>query len=164
MRIRAAITTTTALLALTTLAACSSSDDKAGTSSPSTATPSSTPSAEPSTTPTTADPSTGTGTATLEKAVSDYTAALFSGTASGYDVLSARCKKQMTKDAWVTMAKDAHQQYGAQKATGVKVDQMAGDLARVSYGAGNIPQFEREGQAWTREGGTWRWDACPSTS
>jgi hypothetical protein len=100
----------------------------------------------------------------LEKSVRDYTAALFSGNESGYDLLSARCQKQMPKTTWVTMAKTAHQQYGAQKATGITVDQLSGDLARVSYGAGNIPQFEREGQSWLREGGTWRWDACPSTN
>ncbi|MFG2312878.1 hypothetical protein ACGFS9_30025 [Streptomyces sp. NPDC048566] len=100
--------------------------------------------------------------ATLEQAVRDYTAALFSGDASGYNLVSARCQKQMSAAAFTTLAKDAHQQYGSQKATGVHIDQIAGDLARVSYGAGNIPQFNRESQAWTREGGTWRWDACPS--
>lgn len=160
MRIRATITTTTALLALTTLAACSSSnDDKTAPSTPTVSTPSSEPS--PAEAPT--NPSTNTSTAALEKAVRDYTAALFNGTESGHDYLSARCKKQMDKAAWTTMAKGAHQQYGSQKATNIRVDQISGDLARVSYGAGNIPQFEREGQSWTREGGTWRWDACPST-
>lgn len=101
--------------------------------------------------------------AALEEAVRTYTAALFSGDAKGYDYLSARCKKQMPETQWVGMAEGAHQQYGAQEATGIKVDQLSGDLARVSYGAGEIPQFDRESQSWAREGGTWRWDACPST-
>jgi hypothetical protein len=63
-------------------------------------------------------------TAALEESVRDYTAALFSGNATGYDLLSTRCQKQMTQTEWITMAKGAHQQYGAQKATGVHVDQL----------------------------------------
>lgn len=101
--------------------------------------------------------------AALEESVRSYTAALFAGNADGYDYVSERCRKQMSRAEFVSMAKDAHHQYGPQKATGVKVDQLAGDLARVSYGAGKIPQFEREQQSWTREDETWRWDACPST-
>lgn len=138
MRTRTAAITAAVLLA--TLAACSSSDDSTNTEQ------------KP------------TDTAPLEQAVEDYTAALFSGDANGYSLVSARCKKQMPETEWVEMAETAHQQYGAQKATNVKVDQMSGDLARVSYGAGNIPQFNRESQSWTREDGTWRWDACPSTN
>ncbi|MGW5352217.1 hypothetical protein ACWERV_17110 [Streptomyces sp. NPDC004031] len=102
--------------------------------------------------------------AALTKAVADYTAKLFSGDPDGYDYLSARCKQQLTHDAWNDLAKQGHQQYGSQKATGIHVDQLSGDLARVSYGAGNIPDMERKGQPWTREGGTWRWDACQTTS
>lgn len=101
--------------------------------------------------------------AALEKAVADYTAALFEGDKAGYDFLSGRCQKSMTGERWLVMAEQAHHDYGSQKATGIKVDQLSGDLARVSYGAGQIPQFNRTGQSWTREGGTWRWDACPST-
>lgn len=104
----------------------------------------------------------GEARAALTKAVQDYTAALFEGDVAGYDALSARCKKAMPKGTWLTMATAAHHDYGSQKATNVKVDQLAGDLARVSYGAGSIPQFDRTSQSWTREGGTWRWDACPS--
>lgn len=143
---------TAATILITTLAAtaCSSNDSSTDDTPAKATTP-----APSQTAPDTAD---------LEQAVRDYTAALFSGNADGYDLVSARCQKQMTKTEWVTKAEGAHQQYGSQKATGVEVDQLSGDLARVSYGAGNIPQFEREGQSWTREGGTWRWDACPSTS
>ncbi|MGW0495057.1 hypothetical protein ACWD0Z_06340 [Streptomyces sp. NPDC003007] len=146
MRTRATAITTALLLAA--LTACSSSDDSTDA-----ATAVNKPAVE----------KTQDETAALEQAVKDYTADLFSGNADGYDFVSARCQKQMTKAEWTNTAKDAHQQYGAQKATGVKVDQLSGDLARVSYGAGNIPQFEREAQSWTREDGTWRWDACPST-
>lgn len=101
--------------------------------------------------------------AALTKSVQDYTAKLFNGDASGYDLVSARCKKQLTHDAWTALAKQGHQQYGSQKATGIHIDQISGDLARVTYGAGGIPQFDREGQPWTREGGIWRWDACQTS-
>ncbi|MFC9465194.1 hypothetical protein [Streptomyces coelicoflavus] len=155
MRTRATITLAAVLLLAAT--GCSSSDDGEASNKPAPATSSaSTPAAE--------EPKQDDGKAALEKSVRDYTAALFSGDASGYALVSARCQKQMTEAEWTAMAKDAHQQYGAQKATGVKVDQLSGDLARVSYGAGEIPQFDREAQSWAREGGTWRWDACPSTS
>lgn len=153
MRTRATITALTAA-ALLALTACSSSDDtdnKPGDAQSTAQSPKAAGKADD-------------GTTALKKSVEDYTAALFSGDTSGYDLMSARCQKQMPEAEWAAMAKQAHQQYGSQKATGVKVDQLAGDLARVSYGAGQIPQFEREGQPWTREGGTWRWDACPSTS
>ncbi|MEU6649498.1 hypothetical protein ABZ904_08625 [Streptomyces sp. NPDC046900] len=157
MRTRATITLAAAvlLLAVTGCSSNDSSDDAAPASSSTASSTASSPAAEE---PTTDD------TASLVQAVKDYTAALFSSSKSGYDALSARCKKQMTKTEWIATAEQAHQQYGSQKATGVKVDQLSGDLARVSYGAGNIPQFEREAQSWTREGGTWRWDACPSTN
>ncbi|MFJ8144672.1 hypothetical protein ACIQ6R_06305 [Streptomyces sp. NPDC096048] len=154
MRTRATITLTAALaLAVTGCSSGDESDDAA----PATSTASSPAAGQ------TPAPDDGTAKADLEEAVRDYTAALFSGDESGYAALSERCKKTMTKASWVGMAEGAHQQYGAQKATDVKVDQLSGDLARVSYGAGNIPQFEREGQPWVREGGAWRWDACPST-
>lgn len=151
MRTRTTTATLAAALLLATLTACSSGDDSSDSAPASSSTP------KAATTPTADD------TADLTAAVRDYTAALFSGDATGYGYVSARCRKQMPEAEWVATAEDAHQQYGAQKATGVTVDQLSGDLARVSYGAGNIPQFEREGQPWTREDGTWRWDACPST-
>lgn len=156
MRIRHTTAVVIAALACT-LTACSSSSDTNSDSKASTSQPAA------STSPSQSAAKDDKATA-LKQAVRDYTAALFSGDASGYDLVSARCQKQMTKADWTTLAKQAHQQYGSQKATGVHVNQLAGDLARVSYGAGNIPQFNRESQSWTREGGTWRWDACPSTS
>lgn len=93
-----------------------------------------------------------------------YTADLFGGHADGYKLVSARCKQQMTKSAWADLATQAHHQYGSQTATGIHIDQQSGDLARVSYGAGHIPQFNRKSQPWARESGTWRWDACPSSN
>lgn len=142
------------LLAITACSSSSSSDDKADPPT------SSTTQAGPAPATTTGQPD----TTTLEQAVQTYTADLFSGNPDGYRYLSARCRKQMTKAEWTQLAKGGHQQYGSQKATGIHIDQISGGLARVSYGAGHIPQFERHAQPWAREAGTWRWDACPSTS
>lgn len=151
------IITASALLVAVALAGCSSSGDSSDDAAPATT------SASSPTAGQTPAPEEGTAKADLEESVRNYTRALFSGDASGYDTLSARCKTTMPKESWVGMARAAHQQYGAQTATDVHVDQLSGDLARVSYGAGNIPQFEREGQPWVREGSAWRWDACPSS-
>lgn len=153
MRTRTTTATLATALLLATLTACSSGGDSSD-SAP----------ASSNTAKTAASSPTADEAADLKKAISDYTAALFSGDASGYKLVSARCQKQMPEAEWVGVAEEAHQQYGSQKATDIRIDQQSGDLARVSYGAGNIPQFDREGQSWTREGGTWRWDACPSTS
>jgi hypothetical protein len=146
-RIPAAAITAAVLL---TLAACSSSsnDDKAA----------------PANDTAPAASKQDTDKAALTKSVQDYTAELFNGDPAGYDLLSARCKSQMTKDAWTDLAKQGHHQYGSQKATGITIDQLSGNLARVSYGAGNIPAMERHAQPWAREDGTWRWDACQTTS
>ncbi|MFC0602000.1 nuclear transport factor 2 family protein [Streptomyces palmae] len=98
-------------------------------------------------------------TAALEQSVRDYTKALFTGDASGYALLSERCKKELTKEQFVTMGEQAHNDYGSLTVKNIKVDQISGDMARVSYGVG-VPQFEQKAQSWTREAGTWRWDAC----
>jgi hypothetical protein len=148
---RTRLAATLAAAALLTLAACSSGsshDDAAPT----------TPAA------TGAQQAADSDTAALVKSVTDYTAWLFDGNTAGYTLMSARCKREMSKPVWTALAKGGHQQYGSQKATDIHVDAISGDMARVTYGAGHIPQMDRKGQPWTREDGTWRWDACQSKS
>lgn len=100
------------------------------------------------------------GSADLESSVRAYTKALFSGDgATGYPLLSERCKKEMTAAQFQAMSEQGHNDYGPLEIKNIKVDQISGDLARVSYGVG-VPQFERKSQPWAREDGTWRWDAC----
>ncbi|SEP09516.1 hypothetical protein [Actinacidiphila rubida] len=101
--------------------------------------------------------------AALTKSVQDYTALFFAGDPDGYDLVSARCKLDMTKYGWAVLAKKGHHDHGSQKATDITIDELSGNLARVSYGAGNIPAMTRKAQPWAREGGTWRWDACQAT-
>lgn len=147
MRIRAITITAAALLALT---ACSSPDDGGKDPGPAATTPTNTPAAKAK----------DDGAAALEASVRTYTKALFSGDGkTGYNLVSKRCQKEITAAEFQTMSKQGHNDYGSLKIKNISVDQMSGDLARVSYGVG-VPQFEREAQPWTREGGTWRWDAC----
>lgn len=158
MRTRIAAAALTAAALATALTACSSSsdDDKAAPPAGNTA-------AGPAPAAGNQDPA-ATDKAALTKAITDYTALLFEGDPAGYTYLSTRCKIDMTKYEWAVLAKKGHHDYGSQKATNITVDQLSGNLARVSYGAGNIPAMNRKGQPWTRENGTWRWDACQSTN
>lgn len=147
MRIRA-ITTLTAAVLLT-LTACSSGDDDKADAAPST-TPTNTPAAEAK----------DDGSADLEASVRAYTKALFSGDGkTGYKILSERCKKETTPAEFQSLSEQGHNDYGSLEIKNISVDQISGDLARVSYGVG-VPQFERKAQPWAREDGTWRWDAC----
>ncbi|MFH8369182.1 hypothetical protein [Streptomyces sp. NPDC018031] len=98
-------------------------------------------------------------TAALEQSVREYTKKLFGGDASGHDLLSKRCQEEMPRVQFAEVAKQGHHEFGAQTIKNIKVEQISGHMARVSYGVG-IPQFERKNQPWTREDGTWRWDAC----
>lgn len=99
-------------------------------------------------------------TAALEASVRAYTKALFSGDgAAGYKLVSERCKQEIAGQQFQAMSKQGHNDYGPLEIKTISVDQISGDLARVSYGVG-VPQFERKAQPWSREDGTWRWDAC----
>ncbi|QQN79722.1 hypothetical protein [Streptomyces sp. XC 2026] len=98
--------------------------------------------------------------AALEESVRAYTEALFAPDAdTAYELLSTRCKDEISSTEFVGMADLAHQSYGARTIETVSIDQLSGDLARVSYTVG-VPDLDREAQPWSREDGTWRWDAC----
>ncbi|GCD96136.1 hypothetical protein [Embleya hyalina] len=99
-------------------------------------------------------------TAALETAVRAYTEHLFKGNGAGaYPILSTRCQDKIGRPGYDALAAEAKKTYGALTIKSIKVDQMSGDMARASYDVG-VPALERKGQPWTREGGTWRWDAC----
>lgn len=147
MRIRTTIATTAALLALT---ACSSDDGDSSTAESDASAPASKQDTKPK----------DDGKAALEDSVRTYTKALFGGDGpTGYRLLSARCKQEMSPAQFQTMADQGHNDYGSLEIKTISVDQISGDLARVSYGVG-VPQFERKAQPWAREDGVWRWDAC----
>ncbi|KRV48794.1 hypothetical protein AQ490_23270 [Wenjunlia vitaminophila] len=154
MRTRAR-TTSTALAAVALLAAflgaCGSDDD---TATPST---SSTPKAQPKDAPA---PATDNGKAELEQAVKDYTAAFFQpDTEKAYGMLSKRCQGERDKSIYAAQLEQAAADYGPQTATTVTVDQLEGNMARVTYEV-SLPKFNQAAQPWTREGGAWKYDAC----
>lgn len=148
MRTRATITLAAALLALT--ACTSSSDDKPSTAESQLASAEQ----EPSTTPTPA------AAAELETAVREYTAAYFANEPkTTHGMLSARCQERITPEAMAALTERAVGDYGKQDVKRFQVDQLSGDMARVSYGVG-LPKFDQAQQPWVREGGVWKFDAC----
>ncbi|MFH9552942.1 hypothetical protein [Streptomyces sp. NPDC017435] len=148
MRTRA-ITTTAALL-LVTLTACSSSDDAPA------ANDSGTPAAEP----TVSVPAEHVGD-DLMAAVAVYTSAYFAGDAdTAYAMLSARCAKEITKDAYAGVVARAKTDYGPDhQATDVQAD-VSGNLGRATYKVQGLPKFDRTKQPWALEGDAWKYDAC----
>lgn len=159
MRTRIAAAALAAAALATALTACSSSSNDDSKTAP----PASTTAAGPAPAAGKQDPA-AADKAVLTKAVQDYTARLFKGDASGYDLVSARCKAQYTHDEWTALAKQGHHDYGSQVATDIHIDELSGNLARVTYGAGHIPAMDRTAQPWAREDGQWRWDGCQTTS
>ncbi|MFE2216119.1 hypothetical protein ACFW93_29775 [Streptomyces canus] len=150
MRTRATIMLTTALLA--TLAACSSSsDDKADTPSSSPATAAET----PTTTPTAPDAT------ELERVADTYVNLYFGGAGEGaYAFLSKRCRAKADPATYAATVEQAAKDYGPDhRATDVHA-KVSGDMGRVSYKVKGLPKFDQQGQPWTVEGGTWKYDAC----
>ena len=49
--------------------------------------------------------------------------------------------------------------YGPRDVKRFEVDEMSGDVARVSYGVG-MPKFDQKQEPWTREAGVWSYDDC----
>ncbi|HZH27929.1 MAG TPA: hypothetical protein VEY95_12180 [Azospirillaceae bacterium] len=156
MRTRATITLAAVLLLA--LTACSASEDDGIDAAP-TSTPSA-PAAnsDPTTSGTPAEAS--ADAAELERAVRAYTAAYFADKPdTTYGMLSARCKERITPVAMAALTERAVGDYGQQDVKRFQVDQLSGDMARVSYGVG-LPKFDQKQQPWVRESGAWKYDAC----
>ncbi|MFE3197177.1 hypothetical protein [Embleya sp. NPDC059237] len=146
-------TTTTALAAVLLLATGCSSDGDGDKKATATVT----------SVPLPASPgpvNTGPDTAPLETAVRAYTARMFAGDGPGaYEILSTRCQGKTTTTEYGAIVAQAKKVYGALTVKSIKVDEITGDRARVTYSVG-VPTLDRTAQTWTREAGTWRWDGC----
>jgi hypothetical protein len=154
-------TTTTAALAaglLLTLTACSSDKDDKPTGEPTATVSAHTPATEEKPAD---DGKADDGKADLEKAVHAYSDAYFTtDTATAYAMLSKRCQAGVTADEYGQSIKATTQKFGTKhKVKTVTVDQMSGDMARVSY-TYDVPLLSQKAQSWTREDAAWRWDAC----
>ncbi|WP_329392651.1 hypothetical protein OHA45_37035 [Streptomyces lydicus] len=149
MRTRATTAALAALL-LAALTACSTTDDGKRPTHP---TPTKSASRAPSAT---ADPA----RADLEETVRAYTAAYFKpDVTTAYNLISARCKEQITKPGLGLLIDRAHQLSGDRAVKRFRINKFSGDMARVSYGVG-LPRYDQHDQPWTRERGHWRYDAC----
>ncbi|OQR63576.1 hypothetical protein B6E66_13095 [Streptomyces maremycinicus] len=148
MRTRATIATAALLLAA--LTACSSSGDA----------PAASDSGKPAAEPTVSVPAEHEGD-DLQAAVAVYTAAYFAGDSdTAYAMLSARCAKEITKDAYAGVVRQAKTDYGPDHlATDVRAE-VSGDLGRATYKVEGLPKFDRTKQPWALEEGAWKYDAC----
>ncbi|MER5482932.1 hypothetical protein ABT024_06910 [Streptomyces sp. NPDC002812] len=146
-RTAAALTAAAAVLALT---GCSSLKSEPKTD-PLT---SSAPTAAPS-------PKVDPARAELDKAVRAYSAAYFKPDgAAAYAALSARCQtKAGDADVFAIVVDTAAKGYGKQEIQTLTIDQLAGDMARVSYTYA-VPKLDQKSQPWAREGGAWKYDGC----
>lgn len=132
------------------LAGCSGGSPKAQ-DAPS---PSRTPSASPRPSPSADD------SAALRRAVNAYSVAYLSGDAGGaYSLLSMRCQARITQAQMTTATTAAKATYGQQPIKSLRVDALAGDLARVTY-TYSVPAINQSKEPWVREGGQWREDDC----
>ncbi|MEO3851740.1 hypothetical protein ABGB09_29630 [Streptomyces sp. B8F3] len=101
-------------------------------------------------------------TTALEERVRAYTDAYFAPDAdTAYEMLSQRCQDQINADAYATQLDQAAADYGQLAVETLTVDEVAGDMARVTYTVG-LPKFDKQlvEQPWVRDGGQWQYDAC----
>lgn len=100
--------------------------------------------------------------ANLDAAVRAYSAAYFKPDgATAYAALSKRCQAKAGGDPemFAIVVDTAAKAYGKQEITSLTIDQLAGDLARVTY-TYSVPKLNQTSQPWAREAGTWKYDGC----
>ncbi|MFD6968367.1 hypothetical protein [Streptomyces sp. NPDC059949] len=139
-----------AAAALIALTACSTPADKPTPADPA-----------PAASPTAAAPTADPARADLEKAVRAYSAAYFKPDgATAYATLSKRCQgKAGDAELFAGIVDTAAKAYGKQEIQTLTIDQLAGDMARVSY-TYSVPKLNQTSQPWAREGGAWKYDGC----
>lgn len=147
-RTRTALITTAALVAL---AACSGSDEGDEENS-----------AAGEETAQTVEDDAASDEAELEDAVTAYTDAYFAPDAElAYEMLSARCQDSIQPAAFASIVEGGAEDYGQLSVESFAVDELAGDMARVTYTVG-LPVLDEDlaGQPWVREDEEWKYDAC----
>jgi predicted outer membrane protein len=138
-----------AVLATLTLAGCSQpADNPPATSAP-----------KPGATAATEQPA-DDGRAALEKAVRAYSTAYFGQDMdAAHGALSKRCATKIPRPMYEAAVKATVETLGKHEIKTLTVDQISGDLARVSY-TYDVPKLSQSGQPWAREDGAWKYDAC----
>lgn len=143
-----------AVLAALNLTACTS------TGSPTAATAATSATSAASSQAPASSPTPDSGKTALEAAVRAYSKAYFAGDATtAYRLFSKRCTAAVDKDVYAVAIAAEAKAYGKQAIKTLTVEQLSGDLARVSY-TYSVPLLNQKSQPWTREGGAWHYDAC----
>jgi hypothetical protein len=147
-------TTVAAAVLLLTLTACSTeADAPPASSSPKASAPAAT--EKPADKPAADDEE-----AALEKAVRAYSAAYFAtDAAKAHSLMSKRCRDEAPIELYRPMVEATVATYGKHEIKTVAVDQLSGDMARVTY-TYPVPTLTMKQQPWVREGGQWRNDHC----
>jgi hypothetical protein len=137
-------------LALLTLTACSgTADNPPATASPKPGASAATDKPEPA----------DTDRAAVEQAVRAYSAAYFKpDAAAAHRMLSARCAAKAQPAVYRALVEQT-ETLGRHEIRTLTVDQISGDMARVSY-TYDVPKLSQQAQPWVREDGAWKHDAC----
>lgn len=100
------------------------------------------------------------GKAALEAAVRAYSDAYFKPDAkTAHGMMSARCAAKVDPVIYKSVVEQTVKDLGHHKIKTLTVDQMSGDLARVTY-TYDVPKLDQKFQPWVREDGTWKYDGC----
>ncbi|WP_330262012.1 hypothetical protein [Streptomyces sp. NBC_00539] len=99
--------------------------------------------------------------ADLERLVRAYSGHYFAGNgAAAYEFLSQRCTTKVGgADVFIAIVQSSAKAYGPQEIQTLTIDQLVGDMARVSY-TYSVPKLNQQAQPWVREAGAWRYDGC----
>ncbi len=79
--------------------------------------------------------------------------------AAAHALLSTRCHARVSLDELRGITALASRTFGQQPIAGFTVDDLSGDLARVTYTYRDA-RINQTREPWVREGGAWKQDDC----
>jgi hypothetical protein len=154
--------TATVIAAMLALSACNSDPVTASASTTPTPPPPTTVPGIPGISTTPGVPGDGpTLDTALRDAVQGYSDAYLTGDAdTAYAYLSPRCQTALGQDAFAADVESAANNYGEPLPFQVYKASEVGGAAFVTYTYKEAPEINARGQLWTRDGGSWHFDAC----
>jgi hypothetical protein len=98
--------------------------------------------------------------AELYQAVVNYSDAFLAGQGStAYGMLSVRCQQRVAQPEFVGASQLAQSVYGQQSISTLNIDEVSGNLARVSYTYPNS-SINQLSEPWVYENSSWKQDDC----
>jgi hypothetical protein len=98
--------------------------------------------------------------AELYQAVANYSDAYLAGQGgTAYGMLSARCQQRVAQPEYVGASQLAQSVYGNQLISTLNIDDVSGNLARVSYTYPNS-SINQLSEPWIYENNAWKQDDC----